>query len=168
MSSWKSLLLELFVNVEFLYSIHSSQILEAFNWDSWAPSHKLEKSSSQLHIKAFKYLEKPSYNLIILEIIYQLRISSEVFNINWRSSWNHYFKFFLVKNFNQLMRNKLMKTLQQSFKLMFNTCCHFGIWTQLDVLKLILFCYKDVCSSRYKLFSLDLTKVVKGVSKVEL
>lgn len=66
------------------------------------------------------------------------------------------------------MRNQLMEPFQQSFKLMFNTRRHLRIGTQLHVLKFVLFCDKYICTSRNKIFCLNLAKVIKGVGKVEL
>lgn len=44
-------LLELAMDVEFLHSIHTSQVLEPFDRDSRTPSHELQESSSEFHVK---------------------------------------------------------------------------------------------------------------------
>lgn len=82
MGTREPLLLELAMDVEFLYSIHTSQVLEPFDRDSRAPSHELQEGCSKFHVKGLQDLKQPNNNLVVLDIVDKVGVILEVVDID--------------------------------------------------------------------------------------
>lgn len=113
MRTWKTFLLKLTMNIKFLHSIHPPQILEPLYRHSRTSSHELYESRPQLHIETLQHLEQPQNNLIVFDIVHQLRIGLQIFNIDSGSSRYHNFEFLLVEYLDETVRNQIVQTLQK-------------------------------------------------------
>ena len=135
------------MDVEFLSSVHSSQLLESLDWHPWGSCYELQESSSEFHVKLFKDLKEPDYDLVVFEVVDQIGVPPQILNIDGRPSRYHDLEFLLVEYFDEVVGDEVVEAGQEGLQLFLDTGGHLGVWGQLHILVFIFLSDEEVLAA---------------------